>query len=1271
MLLKQAALKKARHKQFFRHMDDGTEKKEDEQEKKSEDFFNEESTNAEILKAVSEEERAERKRKLEEQLFGQKETKMSKSKKKRLDKYIEHQLKREEKKELFKKLEGTRFDTTLLKPSRLLGTGSQTKKEQYLEALELEKQGRGNDETKDILYEERVVKDWQDNSDFEQEKEDYLPHQSSGTEEPEFEEHKSTFIDSRPVAGGFGFGFQNIQKVEKKLKESKKSYSWRLRVALEDRKKAKVEDEDDFESSDEEIEGELEDEEEEEEEEGEEEEEEENDSEEEAEGDSDEGVNASDSEEIEEEDEDESDNEEDDEESDSDGEESESEELSKLEKLKPHHNKRGQSFKEWAENQVRELEGRLESIPTPMPNIDYKPIDRPEDKEDFEDNYIPINTDSDRKVHFVEVERPEEIQRQRMQLPVFAEEHRIMELIHHNDCVIICGETGSGKTTQVPQFLFEAGYGDPTNDDNPGIIGVTQPRRVAAVSMAERVSNELGNHGSKVGYQIRFDTTTKSDTALKFMTDGVLLREMMNDFLLRKYSAIIIDEAHERNINTDILIGMLSRVMKLRAQYHAKDPKTYKKLKVIIMSATLRVSDFSENKVLFDVAPPILKVDARQYPVSVHFNRRTAFNYIDELFRKTCKIHQKLPPGAILVFMTGQNEINTLVKRLRNEFPFPTKKRQFEEDEENLQVKINPRNADTEVEDIDFSVKVDEDQEVEDDYDSEEDAEGEEEGFEETLEDHQTDRDPLYVLPLYSLLPTKEQMKVFKAPPPGSRLCIIATNVAETSLTIPGVRYVVDCGRSKERKFNEETGVQSFEIDWVSKASANQRAGRAGRTGPGHCYRLYSSAIYENDFLQFSKPEILRMPVESVILSMKSMGIDNIVNFPFPTPPDRLNLSKSEKILKYLGALDRLGLITELGRTMSLFPLSPRFAKMLIVGNQNGCLDYLVAIVSGLSVGDPFISELELGIGQPVNIPKAKSSKNSDDDSSDEEEEQEVESFQDKELKRQLRQKFNQSRALFGRLDKYSDALKLLSVICSFDHVPEDKRSAFIRDNFLRGKLLEEIVKLRKQILYIVKSNTSKENIAVGEGGDLKLGIPSKTQIASLKQMITAGFIDQVAIRGDLASADVSISNKTSIIRVPYMTLFPSKTSDEQNIDSYVYIHPSSIIANAAELPPPYLVYSSLNLSSNSKAGSLSKLRMRPLCDITGKPLANIAKKSSLITYSKPLGHPYAPRNLSPIKRECYVIPRFGASIGSGGVGWDLPVVKVVQIKVNGSWVNE
>lgn len=1248
MLAKNAALKKARQKQFHRQPEEQPAKEEEIKPAKERD------PNAEMLHPLTEEEKLERKRKIQELVQPQKETKMSRAKKKRLDKYIEHQLKREEKQVLISKLQDSKFDTSLLKPSKLLGRGKQTQKEEFEEALSLEKQGRADERTKEILYEERTVKDWDENENQYSDGFD----DDSGSDGGEEEEKKSSFVDFRPTklgGMGSGFAFSNIKKVKR---SKPKAYNWKEKLLAEERRKNKIEDEQDFVSSESEEEDEEEDEEEEEE------EVEEN----EDEGDED-GQD-----EVEEEDEDEDEDE--------DDSEMEFEEQIHEERPKFTLSSKAEAFKEWADEQLKKLEGReAETLPTLLPQREYQRIERPEDKEDdLHEDYVPINESLNRKATYVTVNRPQEIQDIRLQLPVVAEEHRIMEAIHHNDVVIICGETGSGKTTQVPQFLYESGYG--SSEDTPGLIGITQPRRVAAVSMSERVSNELGNHGDRVAYQIRFDSTTKPTTKLKFMTDGVLLREMMTDFLLEKYSAIVIDEAHERNINTDILIGMLSRVVRLRSQLNKSDPKKYKVLKLIIMSATLRVSDFSENPTLFSTPPPILKVEARQYPVSVHFNKKTPFNYMDEAFRKTCKIHKKLPPGGILIFLTGQNEIQTLVKKLKNEFPFPQKKKRQtvsykrddkeEDNSDELTIKVDSKKTDVEAEDIDFTIGNNENT---DDYDEGEEDEENEEGFDEVLEEGQTDKDPLFVLPLYSLLPTKEQMKVFQDPPPGSRICIVATNVAETSLTIPGIRYVVDCGRSKERKYDSKTGVQSFEIDWISKASADQRSGRAGRTGPGHCYRIYSSAIYERAFPQFSVPEILRMPIESIVLQMKSMGIDNVINFPFPTPPERIALKNAETLLKNLGALSiSNGTITELGRTISFFPLSPRFAKMLIVGNQHDCLPYIVAIVSALSVGDPFITESELGLVQQKQKQPANGNAEDDDDSDVEKkvDEEEFDDPAETERKRKLLTKFNNSKSIFNKLDKYSDVLRLLSAVCAYDHVPQDKKSTFLKNQFLRGKVMEETFKLRKQLMYIVKSITTKENISNEvTAKEMKLGVPSKLQVKLIKQMVSTGFVDQIAIRADLIDPDIKITDHTNIINIPYKTLLP--ISDDGSTE-FVYIHPSSILCNIGEIPPNYLVYQSIFTSSNKNniaSTTAPKARMRSLVDITPKALGNVAKTSELITYSKPLGYPYAPKLINSSKRTCYVVPRIGAAVGSGGVGWDLPPIQVTQNRINGQWENE
>ncbi|CUS22866.1 LAQU0S07e01904g1_1 [Lachancea quebecensis] len=1210
-------LKRVRNKQFLRHLDDGSEETEKEAPQKKD-------SNAEVIEPMGDEEKELKKRKLEE-LFKPQESKISRIKKKRLDKFIEHQLKREEKRVLIEKLQDYKIDASILTSSKNLGHGRQTKKEEFEEALKLERLGRSNDRVKEILYEEHQTKNWEDdhagNSDI----------GSDSEEEETFRETgglgKSSFVDNRPAkygGSGFGLGFQNVKVVKKTKPVPKKRYNWRQRLEIEDARKHCKEEELDFDSSSSDGA---------------------DDSEEELSNESEmSNKSGSDSDASISEDEDSGEA--------SNSSEPESGSPSELEEPT---SKAASDFKDWATNEIKRIEGRDGPLQTPQPSFKYQKLTRSEDLDDgLQDDSAPVNENSTRKAFFVNVTRPDNIQKSRMQLPVFGEEHKIMEAIHHNDVVVICGETGSGKTTQVPQFLYESGYGNPESVESPGIVGVTQPRRVAAVSMSKRVSQELGDHQQSVSYQIRFDSTVSDQTKIKFMTDGVLLREMMNDFMLTKYSAIVIDEAHERNINTDILIGLLSRCVKLRAKRHQENPQSVKKLKLIIMSATLRVSDFGENQTLFPSPPPVLKVEARQYPVSVHFNKRTAFNYTEEAFRKTCKIHQRLPPGAILVFMTGQQEITHMVKRLRKEFPFQKATRGYKEmDIKNTTMKVNPKNADVEAEEIDFSVNV-ADKRDDEDADDYEEQSSDEEGFEETLEEGQTKSDPLYVLPLYSLLSTKEQMKVFQDPPEGSRLCIVATNVAETSLTIPNVRYVVDCGRSKERVFNESNGVQSFEVGWVSKASADQRSGRAGRTGPGHCYRLYSSAVYENDFEQFTKPEILRMPVESVVLQMKSMAIHNILNFPFPTPPDRGFLSKAMRLLQYLGALDQSENVTEEGRKMSLFPLSPRFSKMLLIGDEHNCLPYVVSIVSALSVGDPFLSENEVCINLDDN-----EDINNPTDQGDQIQSQ----------NQHLVSRYHKSLAKFNRLDKYSDVFKLLSAVSSLDFIKKEERLRFMESNFLRPKVMEEIKKLRQQILYIVKSNTSRENIAVNVSEeDLKCGIPSETQKKLLKQMVCAGFIDQVVIRADyLAPEDCKITNRTTLSNIPYVAVLAPKVPGDIS-QNFVYIHPSSILNGIGEEPPKFLVYHSLHLNQRTEK---SKTRIKPLCDIKSTPLANIARKGSLLSFSKPLsGQGLRAIDLSPTERYCYVTPRFGATVDSDlKVGWDLNPIAVHQKKQAGRWI--
>ncbi|CAG8736525.1 13273_t:CDS:2, partial [Acaulospora colombiana] len=399
----------------------------------------------------------------------------------------------------------------------------------------------------------------------------------------------------------------------------------------------------------------------------------------------------------------------------------------------------------------------------------------------------------------------------------------------------------------------------------------------------------------------------------------------------------------------------------------------------------------------------------------------------------------------------------------------------------------------------------------------------------------------------------KRQMKVFETPPEGSRLVVVATNVAETSLTIPGIRYVVDCGRAKEirpyiqRQYDISSGIQSFQVNWISKASAAQRTGRAGRTGPGHCYRLYSSSLYEHYFEQYASPEILRTPIEGTVLQMKSMHIDTIVNFPFPTPPDRFSLKKAEKLLSYLGAIEpnlkanghANGHITSLGRTMAMFPVHPRFGKILVNGAQHGCLPYVISIVAGLSVGDPFVREEQLrededSQEEPIGEEGALYSAHLQDDE-----------LKEREKRRVMRKGFFEIQAQHASLGNgQSDLFKLLSVIGAYEFA--GGTTEFCRKHFVRDKAMEEIHKLRAQISSIVSSVLSNQDA----GFNPRQAPPSPLQLKVLRQLITAGFIDQIAARKDVVEKGFSTGTKMASARgVEYRAV---------GIEEDVFIHPSS-----------------------------------------------------------------------------------------------------------------
>ncbi|KAK1362878.1 RNA helicase [Heracleum sosnowskyi] len=462
----------------------------------------------------------------------------------------------------------------------------------------------------------------------------------------------------------------------------------------------------------------------------------------------------------------------------------------------------------------------------------------------------------------------EKLQNDRKTLPVYPYRDELLQAVEKHQVLVVVGETGSGKTTQIPQYLHEAGY------TKHGKIGCTQPRRVAAMSVAARVSQEMGvKLGHEVGYAIRFEDCTSEKTVIKYMTDGMLLREFLGEPDLSSYSVVIVDEAHERTVCTDVLFGLVKDIARFRPD-----------LKLIISSATLDAVRFSDY---FDNAP-IFKVPGRRFPVEIHYTKAPEADYLDAAIVTVLHIHVTESPGDgdILVFLTGQEEIESAEEILKQR----TKS---------------------------LGTRMPE----------------------------------LIICPIYANLPTELQAKIFEPTPEGARKVVLATNIAETSLTIDGIKYVIDTGFVKIKSYNPRTGIESLLVTPISKASANQRAGRSGRTGPGKCFRLYTFHSYSNEMEDNTVPEIQRTNLANVVLSLKSLGISDVSGFDFMDPPAQECLIQALKLLYALGALNKKGELTKVGRKMAEFPLDPMLSKMIIASDKYKCSDEILSIAAMLSTG--------------------------------------------------------------------------------------------------------------------------------------------------------------------------------------------------------------------------------------------------------------------------------------------------------------------------------
>ncbi|KAF2088973.1 pre-mRNA-splicing factor ATP-dependent RNA helicase PRP43 [Saccharata proteae CBS 121410] len=599
----------------------------------------------------------------------------------------------------------------------------------------------------------------------------------------------------------------------------------------------------------------------------------------------------------------------------------------------------------------------------------------------------------------------------RRDLPVHAQRDEFLTMFHKTQILVFVGETGSGKTTQIPQFVLF--------DDMPHfqgkMVACTQPRRVAAMSVAQRVAQEMDvTLGEEVGYSIRFEDKTSSSTMLKYMTDGMLLREAMNDNNLHRYSTIILDEAHERTLATDILMGLLKEVALRRPD-----------LKIVIMSATLDAEKFQKY---FNDAP-LLAVPGRTHPVEIFYTAEPERDYVEAALRTVLQIHATEAEGDILLFLTGEEEIEDACKKI-------------------------------------------------------------------TLEGdelmREADAGPLKVYPLYGSLPPQQQQRIFdKAPPPlrpggrPGRKVIVSTNIAETSLTIDGIVYVVDPGFSKQKVYNPRIRVESLLVSPISKASAQQRAGRAGRTRPGKCFRLYTEAAFKKELIEQTYPEILRSNLSATVLELKKLGVDDLVHFDLMDPPAPETLMRALEELNYLACLDDDGELTTLGRLASDFPLDPALAVMLISSPEFFCSNEILSLVALLSVPQVFV--------RPASA----------------------------------RKRADEMKDLFAHPD--GDHLTMLNVYHAFK-TPDAQANPkqWCHDHFLSYRALQQADNVRLQLKRIME----KFEIAL-----LSTPFEDKKYYEHIRRALVAGFFMQVAKRDGTGKMYSTIKDNQSVLLHPSTVL--------------------------------------------------------------------------------------------------------------------------------------
>lgn len=602
------------------------------------------------------------------------------------------------------------------------------------------------------------------------------------------------------------------------------------------------------------------------------------------------------------------------------------------------------------------------------------------------------------------VPRGQLMQEVRQSLPVYKLRDQFLAEIEKHQVMIVVGETGSGKTTQLPQYLHEAGY----SKNGKLMIGCTQPRRVAATSVATRVAQEMGvTLGEEVGYSIRFEDVTSQATVLKYLTDGMLLREFLTDPELLRYGAIMIDEAHERTVSTEVILSLLKDIIKARPD-----------LKLIVASATINAQKFSD----FFNGAPIFNIPGRRFPVDIHYTKSPEANYTQAAITTIFQIHTTQQTGDILVFLTGQEEIESMEEALVEAC-------------QKLGDLINK----------------------------------------------------LIVAPIYANLPPNLQQKIFEPTPKNARKVVLATNIAETSITIEGISFVIDPGYVKENVYNPVSGMESLVVVPCSRASADQRAGRAGRVGPGKCFRLYTKWSFYNELQANPTPEILRVNLVSVVLLLLSLGITDLIGFDFMDPPSSDTLIKSLELLYALGALNSKGELTRLGRKMAEFPIDPMFSKCLIKSGELGVADQVLSIVALLSETSSLF-------------------------------------YRPKDKKEQA----DKRKELFHH--PLGDHLTLLNLWEQW--VDTGYSNLWCQDNFVQYKTLKKARDIREQLLRLY--NKTGMDVSTPEFGEDERNL-------RIQKAVTSGFFPNIARLGKMGDSYLQLKKNQPVYLHPSSTLFGVK----------------------------------------------------------------------------------------------------------------------------------